>query len=137
MHHYCDLRRQEPVAQLSASATLIKPQQRAEGESAESRSVAPRPLRLSDPGDGPAGRGASTAAAASGHEARRSLAQLLRTLSDDEEYAAGGAGGCWASSSSERSSDDGLLALAGASTQGVASGASPETPPRCGHKQLK
>ena len=51
--------------------------------------MAPRPLRLSDPGGGAAGQSHSAAAAASGHEARRSLAQTLRTLSDDEEYAAG------------------------------------------------
>jgi len=51
--------------------------------------VAPRPLRLSDPGGGVASREARPAAAASGQEARPSLAQTLRTLSDDEEYAAG------------------------------------------------
>ncbi len=125
------LHRQETVGQLRASATVLKAQQQTAGESAEPRPVAPRPLRLSDPGGGAASREPSTAAAGSSHAARRSLVQSLRTLSDDEEYAAGAAGCFWGSSSSDRSSDDGLLALAGASTQGVVSGALSEAPPRC------
>ena len=76
--------------------------------------------------------GDAMACAAAREDARRSLAQTLRILSDDEDYAAGG--GCWDRSSSDCSSDDGLLALAGLSTEARVSGtASSSTPPkRCG-----
>ena len=123
------------MGQISASATLIGPQQPAAGESVEPRLVVPRPRCSSSSGNDGAGRDDGAAAAIASHAARRSLAQTLRTLSDDEEYAAGGSG-ClfWHSSSSDSGSDEGLLALAGASTQGIASGASSETPPRCSLK---
>ena len=119
------------MGQLSASAAFIlQTQPQAHDDSAKPRRNLPRPLQLSDPGEpGVSGERTSAAATAS-QPARRSLAQTLRTLSDDEEYAAG-AGCLWDSSASDRSSDDGLLALAGVSTQGLASAASSESPARC------
>ena len=121
-------RRQETVGQLNASATVIGPQHAPHREAAEPRQVPRSPRRSSATAEHIAHQEHGVGAAMSPQEARRSLAQSLRTLSDDEEYAAGT--GCfWDSASSDRSSDNGLLALAGLSTQGFASAAtrSPRT----------